>query len=558
MSASQETLFGNIGSTYFAEENYAEARKYDLKALALAKKLNEKAAEADDLDDLAQVSLQMGESNAAKTYNEQALAFDRNRPQFLLTTASLARSQRAFGRCELLLRRIVGQKDIDKALQWEADAELANVYTDRHDAAKAESQFQKVLRTLDSARASIHDTENKLAFSSRMARFHDQYIRFLIDHGHPIRALEMVDFIHGRMLSESVGGAQHPVHLPFPGIQQLLRNRGQTVLAYWLGSEKSFVWVVTPSRVRVVELPPRREIEAAIHAYNKALLGPRDVRRSATGIGQKLYRMLVEPVQSLLASNRRVVIIPDRGLYRLNFETLVAPGGSRRYWIEDVQVENASSIMLLARARSKRYEQRQGLLLIGNPESPSSEYPALSHAAEEIQRIADHFPSERSEIISGKAATSSAYLSRTHEPFRYVHFVTHGEASLLSPLESSLILSRGGDSFKLYARDIINAGIHADLVTLSACYGAGTRTYSEGLVGLAWAFMNAGAHQVIAGLWEIDDAATPELMGQFYDELGKGASAAKALRCAKLRMLNSGSLYKRPYYWASLQLYTGS
>ena len=145
--------------------------------------------------------------------------------------------------------------------------------------------------------------------------------------------------------------------------------------------------------------------------------------------------------------------------------------------------------------------------------------------------------------------------------FRHIHFVAHGTASRLSPLDSAIVLSKSAsetDSFKLYARDIVKHPLHADLVTISACYGAGERAYSgEGLVGLAWAFLRAGAHNVIAGLWEVTDASTEQLMDRFYDELGKGADPDVALRAAKLSLLR-GSAYHNPFYWAPFQLYTGS
>ena len=55
-------------------------------------------------------------------------------------------------------------------------------------------------------------------------------------------------------------------------------------------------------------------------------------------------------------------------------------------------------------------------------------------------------------------------------------------------------MSREGDSYKLYARDIVKHHLTARLVTISACEGAGKRAYSgEGLVGLSWAFLRAGA-----------------------------------------------------------------
>jgi CHAT domain-containing protein len=131
----------------------------------------------------------------------------------------------------------------------------------------------------------------------------------------------------------------------------------------------------------------------------------------------------------------------------------------------------------------------------------------------------------------------------------------------LSPLDSAIVLSKSPvetDSFKLYARDIVQHPMHADLVIISSCYGAGSRAYSgEGLVGLAWAFLRAGAHNVIASLWEVTDASTEQLMDRFYDELDKGASPDAALRAAKLSLLH-GSAFHNPFYWAPFQLYTGS
>ncbi|HVI08081.1 MAG TPA: CHAT domain-containing protein, partial [Candidatus Binatia bacterium] len=117
----------------------------------------------------------------------------------------------------------------------------------------------------------------------------------------------------------------------------------------------------------------------------------------------------------------------------------------------------------------------------------------------------------------------------------------------------------GGENFKLYARDIIQHPIKADLVTISACYGAGTRAYSgEGLVGLSWAFLRAGAHNVIAALWEASDVSTAQLMDRFYDGLGKGKTPEAALREAKLALLHSSGPFHKPQYWAAFQLYAGS
>jgi CHAT domain-containing protein len=115
------------------------------------------------------------------------------------------------------------------------------------------------------------------------------------------------------------------------------------------------------------------------------------------------------------------------------------------------------------------------------------------------------------------------------------------------------------DSFKLYARDIIHHPLRAELVTVSTCRSAGERAYSgEGLVGLSWAFVRAGAHNVIGALWDVSDASTPRLMDELYGELKKGETPDAALRHAKLTLLRSGAAFRKPFYWAPFQLYAGS
>jgi CHAT domain-containing protein len=94
-------------------------------------------------------------------------------------------------------------------------------------------------------------------------------------------------------------------------------------------------------------------------------------------------------------------------------------------------------------------------------------------------------------------------------------------------------------------------------VTISACRGAGERAYSgEGLVGFAWAFLRAGARRVIAGLWDVDDRSTAELMDTLYGRLAEGDGAPRALRQAKLELISRGGTTAKPYYWAPFQVFT--
>jgi CHAT domain-containing protein len=182
----------------------------------------------------------------------------------------------------------------------------------------------------------------------------------------------------------------------------------------------------------------------------------------------------------------------------------------------------------------------------------------LPHAAAEIDGVTRHFaPADRT-VLAETAATPAAYAEATPGRFTFIHFVAHATASRASPLDSAIVLAEDGRPAYLSARTILTLPLQARLITVSACYSAGTRAYAgEGLVGLSWAFLRAGAHEVVAALWQVDDASTAELMTAMYQRLMAGETPAEALRAAKLAMLRSRSVYRKPYYWAPFVLYSG-
>jgi CHAT domain-containing protein len=63
---------------------------------------------------------------------------------------------------------------------------------------------------------------------------------------------------------------------------------------------------------------------------------------------------------------------------------------------------------------------------------------------------------------------------------------------------------------------------------------------------------------VIGALWEVNDASTPLLMDRLYGELAAGNSPDAALRAAKLSLIRSAGVYRKPLYWGGFQLYAGS
>lgn len=567
----KEAVFNNLGETYSALGKYSAARESYLKALAIAREMDrDKKSDLKRhivaiLNNLAETALDQAEVEEAENYNRQAAALSPVAPHTLLIAARIARARNHFAEAKSLLSKLSedkGEGELDSEfVRWDAQDELAKIAASEHQSGRAENQFQKLVDAVESARSSLHAVENRLAFSSHAGRYYDDYVSFLVTSGQLKRAFQVAEFSRARTLEEGVGlkAPLHPGDIRIERIQAFLKQHDRIILAYWLAGDNSFLWLVSPAQLRLFTLAADREIEGQARDYNKMLQEAHNPAELESK-GQSLYEMLLGQVEKLMPRDAKLVIIPDGALSKLNFETLRAPRPTPHYWIRDAQVEVASSTTLLLSSRSRKLAQKQKLLLIGDPIQASSDYPTLMHAAEELKRVEAHFSPNQETVISGKDAAPSVYQASHPANFALIHFVTHGTASELSPLESAIILSpQAENSFKLYARDVVKTPINADIVTISACYGAGKRAYSgEGLVGLAWAFLRAGAHQVVAGLWDVDDRAAVDLMDNFYTELQKTGSAATALRAAKLKMVTSDSTYSRPYYWAALQLYTGS
>jgi CHAT domain-containing protein len=601
----QLSYLNNAGYLYAELRDTPRAEQSYLSALGLARKIDSKEDIYNSLRALALVSVESGDPAEARKYSDEAIAIarvDNNRLDELyplLVKGMVAARSHDGAEADRIFHEVEVDPNANTSLKWRAEHALARLYEDEGRSDAADREYRAALATFETARSSLQRNDAKLPFSNNASRIYDDYVCFLVAHGRTADALRWADYSRARTLAEGLGLLAKGASTGPPPLhpQQIARRAEATVLFYWLGEKQSYLWAITPQKTGLFKLPAGSEIDAAVRRYRKALGGPQDILESADPDGRWLYGVLVAPAQALLNKDAKVFVIPDGSLNNLNFETLLVPEpesseAKLHYWIEDVTIANASSLRVLgaARASGSKEKRDRSLLLFGNSVAPNDKYPELPKAAAQMESVARHFPVAEQRIFAREQATPAAYLASSPEQFSYIHFVAHGTASRLSPLDSAIVLSKvalskmapseslskngslktgpsmtvpfegsaENDSFKLYARDIIGHPLRAELVTISACYGAGERAYSgEGLVGLSWAFLRAGAHHVVAALWEATDASTEQLMDKFYDELDKGARPDAALRAAKLSLLR-GSGFHNPFYWAPFQLYAGS
>jgi CHAT domain-containing protein len=560
----------NIGMTYFYLRNYDAAERESQSALELARHHGNRPAITQSLNTLSLVAIAKGRLDLAGRYNLEAHHTARaaedpyGEISATLVSCRIEEAHRHYKEAEQLLKSVIADPSAATAVRWEAEARLGKVYDEHGRAAKAENEYKRSIRTIQDARRSVGQDELRLTFLSSAIDFYDDYIDFLVQHGRVADALKVADLTRSLTLAEGLGSAKEVSAVP--SLEQPPRRLAEklhaTLLLYWVGENHSYLWVITPAKLSFFLLPKKSEVDPFVKAYRQAILDRQDVLASSNAGGRQLYAMLVAPARNLLPKDSRVILLPAESLYGLNFETLVVPDPEPHFWIEDVTLSTASSLTLLSSANPGSLAKEKSLLLVGNADSPGGDFPPLAQAPAEMAKIAAHFPKTGRKVLEGKQASPSAYLHSDPDRFTYVHFVTHGIASRTRPLESAVILTKENDSYKLYARDIVTHPLKAQLVTISACNGAGTRTYAgEGLVGLSWAFLRAGARNVIASLWEVSDApSTPQLMDALYDGLDQGKDPATALRNAKLSIIksNAHTVFAKPFYWAPFQLYGGS
>jgi CHAT domain-containing protein len=186
--------------------------------------------------------------------------------------------------------------------------------------------------------------------------------------------------------------------------------------------------------------------------------------------------------------------------------------------------------------------------------------------------VAALFPG--SQILVGEAATERALRALDLGAFDVLHFATHALVDDERPERSALVLSQldlpdalsaaladGRIDDGLWTGDDIVRGqrLDAELVALSACDTAlGRAVPGEGYIGLADAFLQAGARAVVASLWSVDDRASALFMRSFYAAWRAGASRAEAMRAARaaLRAHTAGRQhpYAHPGTWAAFVL----
>jgi CHAT domain-containing protein/tetratricopeptide (TPR) repeat protein len=386
-------------------------------------------------------------------------------------------------------------------------------------------------------------------------------------------------------------------------VQRELLADGETQLvSFVLGDERSFAWIVGRSSIEVEALPGRERIERLARRAAGLLeeSGHPHLELQARLTAEALSRELFTPLTPHLRS-RKLLLVKDGALHYVPFGALTVPAApeARRAGeahlidrFELAELPSASAAVALRRRPAPAASGAEELAVLGDPVfeaederlrelSPHAvprkasaglrggdlsrntrglglgELRRLEGTLEEAQRISALVAPDRRLLALGFDANRDLLLGGRLGRYRFLHLAGHG---LAHPDLTGLVLSlydaqgRRVDGlirpYELYGTELA-----AELVVLSACStGLGEEVRGEGLLGLSRGFLYAGASQVVASLWDVDDRATAELMERFYAAmLRDGDPPARALRKAQLS-IRSEPRWAAPHYWAGFVL----
>jgi CHAT domain-containing protein len=281
----------------------------------------------------------------------------------------------------------------------------------------------------------------------------------------------------------------------------------------------------------------------------RSQIGARDLDYRVSA--KNLYDALLAPASNVLRGTDRWILSPDGALWDVPFQALMDPQG--KHVLETHSLSYTPSLSVLRQLRAKPAappSTRGGILVVANP-SVKGMAP-IPDAEREANAIIALYRTNRTTLLTGDKASARAFREGAGGA-DMIHIASHAETETSHPLESFLLFADSANGGALTARDMLGMRLHANLVILSACETArGKIGDGDGVMGLGWAVLAAGARASVLSLWKVDSAATSDLMIDFHKRLtaSKPTDKAEALRQASLDTMRSpGRLH--PFYWAA-------
>lgn len=399
----------------------------------------------------------------------------------------------------------------------------------------------------DALRTLRMNARNRLQWVTKMDQIYHGIIRTRIQQGHSDEAWKIWEWYRSRALmpSEVFTKALPPgesswqkiyaeiASVKLPSDKHLIYASFEDGLEAWTvdknGVKAHWIQIGQSELARLVD-------EFAEHCADVSFpLG--EIHTEAQG----LYRLLLQPLVSELPESSTVVAELDRTLSRLVLPALMTPEGN--YFAESHTTVYSPGVFMENNLRPPMpVGVNDRLLLLDAAESVgSAAVPGHLEEREAALRIYSHI-----KLVSGDQTNATEIRSELSRSTIF-DFIGHGE------LHGARTDLRLNSKVSLTAQDFPPQALaHIKLSILAACStGAAGEDQLLDTDNLVHSFLAAGVPDVIASQWNVDSAATMQLMRTFHGYLGAGRAVPQAMYLAQREMLSARN---HPYYWAGFNL----
>ncbi len=582
-------------------ERTEAARQYEA-ALAIERRIGDRFGEVQTLVDAARLDDRAGNTEEALSKLDKALAvIDQTRASLAapeLRTRYLASQRAAYEFSARILMRL-DRRDPDRGYGLRAfeisERAHARTLLDALGAARGpDPERTPQLNALD---ASLHRiaSQEDLPTARREARVAEL-----------LAARSQLELQLRR--TGSSAAAAESVPLSLAAIRQQALGGDAVLLEYLTGAQQGHLWVVSRSKLQHYDLPGEAVLGAAVRRLYDALTAadrmPSNLTasarqaalaaadESAVGEARALAQTLL-PMPASMLEDGPVLIVADGPLQMVPFAFLPQPGDTKLRLGNRHAIAIEPSASVLARMREARKPSSDGrILIVADPVYGASDsrtnsgkpangaplvrtaysaawrdalggrldsLPRLPMSRVEAEHIARLAPNRTTTLLDFEAAPAT-FEHAAADRFAIIHVAAHTLLDDRHPELSGLVFSlvdrqKHRQDGLLRLLDIYKLRLNAGLVVLSACETyVGKDLRGEGLLGLARGFLLAGARQVVASVWKVDDRATAIFMEKFYTALLRDhLSTSAALRHAQNEMAVDPA-WQSPRYWAGFVL----
>ena len=549
------------GSIEAAVGKFILSKEYFEKALTISKELRDEEIEAASYMHLGRSFLDRAEYARAEKHIKNALAL----------SEAIGNISRQFNSLEIMGQLRIVQGKIQEAISY----------------------FHSAIEKFEKMHASLCDNDKyKISFLDCNVRCYRELSKLLFATGNPTAALYASELSRARALADLMSATYSVKNqiswnpLTWTGLEGIVaKGCNQTFLYVSYFSECIYLWIFKASGVvhhhtingsialegssqhleqffdfrsfgvLTEELCEDRSSHGSQPESKSGEEDSHEVLRigeeSKANQGPKMnlaicYKLIIAPVMNFL-KGPEIIIVPDRGLYRIPFAALTDESGKHLSETFRIRVVPSLTTLKLINESPADHHCQTGALIVGNPDVGEVHFngrlTAISRipcAENEAKMIAEKLGVEP---LLGQQATKQAVLQAMNS-VALIHIAAHGDAECGAiALTPSFHIPNGIPLEELYLltmSDISKVQLRAKLVVLSCCHSARGQTKAEGAVGIARAFLGSGARSVLVALWALHDKATSQLMTHFYDHLFAGKSAGESLHEAMKWMRSAG------------------